>query len=301
MNPLLSVLIRLVLAPAGLLVTLLPRGLEVALGRGFGRFLLAVDFKRRRIAEENLRLCFPELPAARRARILVENYEHYGCLALELMHMFSPVPGHFARYAKRNSVLDDFEVFERLTARGKGTIAVTGHFANWEMMAAGGQAGINTMVTGKKVKPEWLNDIVVNTRAESNVRTASGKRILPELLRWIKAGNTSAFIMDQYAAPPSGVPIKFFGALVDTQGVVGLVAQRTGAPIFIVFTRRDERGVIHLEFQEAALDEETLADPLKVTQALASMIEAWLRKNPTQWLWVHRRFKNAVWPASVLP
>lgn len=299
MNPLLSLLLRILLFPAGLAVSALPRGLELALGRALGRCALVFDFKRRPIAEDNLRRCFPEKSAAERKRILRENYEHYGILFFELMHMFSPIPGHYRRYTEKNAVADGMDVFRRLDAQGKGTIAVTGHFANWELMSIAGIRGINVMVTGRRVKPEWLNEIVVAARAANNTRTASGKRILPDLLRWIKAGNTSTFILDQYASAPAGIPAEFFGATVSTQGVVGLVAQRTGAPVFMVFTRRDERGIIHAEFEEVPLDPETLAEPAKVTQVLASRMEAWLRKNPAQWLWVHRRFKNAVWPASV--
>lgn len=299
MNPVLSLLLRIVLFPAALLVSFLPRGLELALGRVLGRSALIFDAARRRVAEDNLRRCLPELSAARRAQMLRENYEHYGILFFELLHMFSPLPGHFRRYTEKNAVADGMDVFRRLDAQGKGTIAVTGHFANWEMMSIGALRGMNVMVTGRTVKPDWLNAVVVAARAGNNTRTASGKRILPELLRWIKAGNTSAFILDQYASPPAGIPARFFGALVQTQGVVGLVAQRTGAPVFMAFTRRDEKGIIHAELEEVPFDAETLADPAKVTQVLAERMEAWLRKNPSQWLWAHRRFKNAVWPAEV--
>ncbi len=298
MNPLLSALLRVPVFLLGLFVTALPRPVELRLGRLLGRLGKLLDVKRRRIAEENIRRCLPELSAEQRAGLLTENFEHYGILVLELAHMFSPIPGHYRRYAEKNAVAEGLEAFERLNKRGKGTIAVTGHFANWELMGIGGLHGINCMVTGRRLKPDWLNDVVVGARAALNGRTASGRRILPELLRWIKEGNTSAFILDQYAAPPAGVLVRFFGVEVGTNGAVGLVAQRTGAPIFMVFQRRDERGIIHAVFEEAVLDDETLQDPLKCTQALAARVEAWIRANPAQWLWAHRRFKNVVWPEA---
>lgn len=296
MNLVLSGVLRVVLFVLGLAVSALPRRLELALGRALGRFLLVVDPKRRRIAEENMRRCLPELGEQGLARLLRENYEHYGILALELLHIFSPIPGHWPRYTRKNTVVDGLDVYRRLEAQGKGTIAVAGHFGNWEFTGLVAREGVRVMVTGKRVKPEWLNDIVFRQREANLARTASGKRILPELIRWIKEGNTSCFILDQYTAPPSGVPARFFGALVDTQGVVGLVHQRTGAPIFMAYCFRDENGLIHVVFEDAALSEEELGDSLKLTQALTSRIEGWLRKHPAQWLWVHRRFKNAVWP-----
>lgn len=298
MNPLLSAVLRVTLFALGLAATCLPRRLELALGRALGRVFFYLDFSRKRVARENLARCLPERSLSEREALLRRNYEHYGILTFELAHMFSPIPGHYRRYTEKNAVVEGFDVYERLNALGKGTIAVTGHFANWEMMSICGIRGINVMVTGRRVKPEWLNTIVVSARAGNNTRTASGKRILPELLRWIKDGNTSTFILDQYAAPPAGLPARFFGATVDTQGVVGLVAQRTGAPIFMAFQRRGEDGRIHVVFEEITLSDAQREDPAAATQVLASRMEAWLRRHPDQWLWVHRRFKNAVWPTA---
>jgi len=301
LNPAFSALLWLAVTPLALLVSCLPRSWELALGPRLGRLALRFDSRRRRIAYDNIRHCLPELGEAGWQRLLRENYEHYGILAFELLHIFSPLPGHYRRYVVKNAVADNIEVFQRLDSLGKGTIAVTGHFANWEMMAIGGVRGMNVLVTGKTVKPAWLNRKLVAARESCNVRTASGKRILPEILRWAKAGNTSAFIVDQYLAPPAGVPVEFFGVKADTQGAVGLAASRTGSPIFMVFTRRDARGVIHDVFEEVALTPEELADPIKATQAVVRRVELWLRQNPAQWLWVHRRFKNVVWPEAERP
>lgn len=296
MNPLLGALLWVVLTAAGLAVSFLPRGLELWLGPKLGRLALALDFKRRAIARDNIRRCLPKLGPAGWEKLLRENYEHYGNLALELLHMFSPLPGHYRRYVEKNAVVDNMDCWRQADSRGAGTIIVTGHFANWEMMGIAGLRGIKAMVTGKRLKPEWLNRRIVAARLSVETRTASGRRILPELIRWVKEGRTSVFILDQYAAPPAGVPVEFFGVQVDTQAAVGLVAQRTGAPVLMLFQRRDERGIIHDVFEEVALSEAQLKDPAASTQELAARVEAWIRAHPAQWLWAHRRFKNVVWP-----
>jgi Kdo2-lipid IVA lauroyltransferase/acyltransferase len=265
LNPAVSALVWLVVASLGLAVSFLPRSVEMRVGPWLGRLAYHLDPKRRTIAFDNIRRCLPELGPRGWRKLLKENYDHYGILALEILHMFSPIPGHYRRYATRNSAVDNLDVFKRLDALGKGTIAVTGHFANWEMMGAATFHGVKPLVTGKTVKPAWLNEKLFAARLALNVRTASGKRILPEILRWIKSGRTGTFILDQYAAPPSGVPVEFFGVTVDTQGVVGLVSQRTGAPIFTIFTRRDKKGIIHAVFQEVVPTKEELEDPLKMT------------------------------------
>lgn len=301
MNPFLSALIWLPVNALGLLVTCFPRPFELWLGPRLGRLALLVDRKRKAIARENIRRCLPELGALGQEELLRKNFEHYGMLVLEIAHMFSPIKGHYRRYVEKNAVVENLESWLAAKAKG-GSIVVTGHFANWEMMCIAAIRGVNVMITGKRLKPEWLNARIVNARLSCNTRTASGRRILPELLRWIKEGETSGFILDQYAAPPAGLPARFFGATVDTQGVVGLVVQRTGAPVFMVYQRRDERGVIRAIFEEIVFSEDEIKSPALVTQKLAGKVEGFIRSNPAQWTWGHRRFKNAVWPAaSVTP
>ncbi|MDE2039403.1 MAG: hypothetical protein KGO96_04295 [Elusimicrobia bacterium] len=296
MNPLLAAVLWPILTGAGLAVAALPRAWELRLGALLGRLALSVDSKRRRIAGDNIRRCLPELDAAGRNALLRANYEHYGRLCLELLHMFCPLPGHYRRYVEANAVVDNLDVWSRADAKGKGTIIVTGHFANWEMMGIAGLRGLRAMVTGRRLKPAWLNARIVAARLSVNTRTASGRRILPELIRWVKEGNSSVFILDQYAAPPAGVPVRFFGVLADTQAAVGLVAQRTGAPVLMLFQRRDRVGTIHDVFEDVPLGEAQLKDPAAAAQELAARVERWIRAQPDQWLWAHRRFKNVVWP-----
>lgn len=286
----------LVLNAAALAVGLLPRRLELALGRALGRLALRVDPKRRRIAEENLSRCLPDRPPEARRRLLEANYEHYGVLALELLHMFSPLPGHYRRYARRIAVLEGFEHWKRASDKGKGLIFASCHLGNWEMMVAmGALHGIPLTMVTRHLKPEWLHRRVERARLSVAVKAAYQPRTLPTLMRALRNGESVGFVIDQYAPPPMGVPARFFGATVDTLGAVGPLAQRTGAAVVPVSTRRDEDGIVHVVIEPELDLGEALADQRRSTQALADRVEAWIRACPEQWLWVHRRFKNAAW------
>lgn len=283
----------------GALVTFLPRALELRLGPILGRLFMAVDRRRRAIAEENIRRCLPELSARERAKLLRENFEHYGILGLEIFHMFSPFPDHYRKYCERVVRIEGLEHWKKVHDRGNGTIIMTGHFANWEVAGYVGAAGVPVLMATRPLKPKWVLDKITRSRHSLGLgRTAFGKRILPELIKQLKNGGTVGFVLDQYAPPPMGVPATFFGVTVDTQAALGLLVQRTGAGIVTLHQRRDEDGRVRLVFgPEIVLSEAELADASKSATALAAHIERMIRSAPSQWLWVHRRFKNVVWPS----
>ncbi len=115
---------------------------------------------------------------------------------------------------------------------------------------------------------------------------------MPSVLKALRKGGTVAFMNDQYAHPPMGVPVEFFGARVDTLAVVGALAKRTGAVVLPTYCLRGPDGV-HVTRIERPLD--VLADgdsPEATTQIVARHVEGWVREHPEQWLWIHRRFKN---------
>src|SRR5688572_15071137 len=66
------------------LVVLLPFGLQMALGRALGRGAYTLLRKRRHIAARNIDTCLPDLPAATRARILLQHFESLGLSFAEM-------------------------------------------------------------------------------------------------------------------------------------------------------------------------------------------------------------------------
>jgi KDO2-lipid IV(A) lauroyltransferase len=293
MNPVLSAILRVILFCAGAGVSFLPRGPEVALGRVLGSFLFLLDWKRKRIGRENLARCLPELSPEERENILRENYRHYGTLALELIHYFSPFPGHYRRYARRITVLEGLEHWQKANARGKGVLFISGHFANWELMLAiGGLHGIPLLLVTRHLKPEWLHLKIEAGRDSIGCRGVYQPRTLPAVLKALRRGDAVGFAMDQYMPPPMGSPTPFFGTSVDTLAAVGPLAVRTGAAVVPATQKRAADGRIRI-ILSPELDLRPLAkDPEQANARLVREIEDMIRANPSQWLWIHRRFKN---------
>jgi KDO2-lipid IV(A) lauroyltransferase len=293
MNPVLSAILRIILFCAGAGVSFLPRRLEVVLGRILGNFLFLLDWKRKRIGRENLARCLPELSEKKREGILRENYRHYGTLALELIHYFSPFPGHYASYARRIAVLEGLEHWQKANARGKGVIFISGHFANWELMVAmGGLHGIPLTLVTRHLKPEWLHLRIEDGRLSVGCRGVYQPRTLPTILKALRQGESLGIAMDQYMPPPMGSPTPFFGTMVDTLAAVGPLVMRTGAAVVPATQKRAADGKIRIILSPELDLKDALDDPGAANALLVREIEDMIRGNPSQWLWIHRRFKN---------
>ncbi|MBI5203053.1 MAG: hypothetical protein HY925_15785 [Elusimicrobia bacterium] len=288
-----SLPLRALLASAGRAAAAMPRGLELALGRAFGRLILSLRLFRNRIVEENIDRCLPDLTPARRAALLRANYEHYGIMFFEFAHFFSPIPGHYRRYAERVSRLQGKEIWDEAKAKGNGVLFFSAHLGWWEMSAAAaGLGGIRPTIVTTVLKPAWLHEKITACRSATGVAAAWHPGSMPAVLKALRKGGSVAFMNDQYAHPPMGVPVEVFGARVDTLAVVGALAKRTGAVVLPTYCLRRPDG-LHVTVIEKPVDVLAGGDsPEAATQIVARHVEGWIRKHPEQWLWIHRRFKN---------
>lgn len=293
MNPILALLLRVPLHGMGLLVAILPRSWEMALGAFLGRLALVLETRHVRVARENLARCLPELSPPQRRALLRENYEHYGRMVLELAHMFAPLPGHFRSYVQRNVVIEGDEHWKRAKARGKGVLFLGTHIANWEFAAAiAAIQGISITIVTRRLKPAWLHDWMEKTRLALGVKAAYQPRTIATVMKALRDNGGVVFVMDQYMPPPMGEPMRLFGVQVHTLAAIAPLARRTGATILPVLPRREADGRVRIIIEpEIALTDDDKAD----NQRLADHVENWMRAVPGQALWAHRRFKNVAW------
>lgn len=291
-----------VLTSLGSLVSLLPRRLELFLGTRLGRVAHALGGFKRRTALENIRHCFPEWTQARRDELLRKNSEHMGLLFFEFLHFFSPIPGHYRAYAIRISRLNGTEHWDRALAKGKGVLFMSCHVGFWEMLAAaGGLSGRPLTIVTTVLKPAWLNKTITDQRLSTGVKPAYHPGSIPTVMKALRKGESVAFMNDQYAKPPMGVAVPFFGIKVDTLAAVGPLAKRTGAAVVPVSCWRDEEGILQVMIEPELELGDAMGDAEKATAVFAAKVETWVRAHPDQWLWIHRRFKNVVWPQDAAP
>jgi KDO2-lipid IV(A) lauroyltransferase len=128
----------------------------------------------------------------------------------------------------------------------------------------------------------------VNGSAEQIAKGARGTRRIFTLLR---SGKSIFMLVDQKTN--EGVAIPFFGRNAMTTPAPAALALKLGAVLIPVSNER--RGGAHFRMMvhppiEYVPTKDHARDVLALTARINEVIEAIVRSNPSQWLWIHRRW-----------
>jgi len=216
-------------------------------------------------------------------------FVHLGKALLEVMLM---TPGRMARIVD----LRGEENLRKALDRGKGVIYVTGHIGNWELMGHAVAAIHPLSVIAAPIEPEQVNDMIVGLRAGMGVRTVLRNRpgATKELIRIIRENRILGILIDQDTDVESAF-VDFMGKPAWTPTAAASMAIKFGAPVVFGFIRRgkDNRHTITIEGPlELMLSGDTEKDTIAATAMLTKKIEDCIRKNPEQWVWMHRRWRR---------
>ena len=251
-----------------------------------------LDSRHRRITLRNLEFAYgPELtPAAREhlAREVFRQFVLFGWETLELL--LAPLS-----YFRRQVILLGQEHLAAALAQGRGAIAIAAHAGNWEytVMGYGLQYGPEVVV-GRELDHPLARHLARYLRERAGNRMIAKQRGLKEILRHLKQNHTVGIVIDQNTAAEEGLLVDFFGRPARTTPVAALLARR-GVPVLPTPSRRlpDGRHLMVI-FPPIPMEKtgDTQADIKRHLELQSRAIEAWVRAEPSQWLWLHRRWKN---------
>ena len=111
----------------------------------------------------------------------------------------------------------------------------------------------------------------------------------------VRQGSTLCFIADQDAGK-KGIFVDFFGRKASTYKSIGLLAIQYNLPIGVGVSRRaGDKFFFEIEMVRLIMPDEwkDKDDPLLwITQEYTKAFEDSIRKDPTQYWWIHRRWKT---------
>lgn len=272
------------------LLHFLPLPLLAGLGRGLGWLLYKTARSRRHVGATNLALCFPQKTAEEREALL---REHFGWLGRSLLERGMLWHASFKRLKRLIHVEGDIHLAERTTTQS--VMWLVPHFVGLELAGVAVQLfqtrkGVDIYQT--QSDPFW--DRVLTERrlrfggGEAYPRGAS---IRPVIKR-VKEGWAFFNMPDMDFGARDAVFVPFFGVPAATLTAPSRLARSLGMLVQPVVVDMLPGGRGYRVRFLPALTGFPSDDAEKDTLWMNGFVEELVRRNPAQYLWVHKRFKT---------
>jgi KDO2-lipid IV(A) lauroyltransferase len=271
------------------LLQALPLGLQAALGRGLGRLLYALAGSRRRVALRNVALCMPGLAPAARERLV---RDHFGWLARSLLErglLWYATP---ARLKTLIHVEGDVGLAER---SDKPVMWLVPHFVALDV------AGVATQLfqgrTVASIYQAQSNQVFDEAMRRGRVRFGLGQvfarseRALP-LVRAIRRGAVFFNLPDMDFGARDAAFVPFFGVPAATLLAPARMARSLGMAVQPVVAEILPGGAGYRVRFLPPWEDFPGDDDVAAAARMNRWIEDEIRRNPAQYLWVHKRFKT---------
>jgi KDO2-lipid IV(A) lauroyltransferase len=258
-----------------------------------GRVLWRSYHRGRQRALDNLRASFPDKTKEWIHQTGRRSFEHVAMLAMDVILTPRVVKKHnwrqYSRY--RNA-----ERTKWLMKEGRGLLMVGAHYGNFEIVGyLMGLFGFNVYSIARPLDNKYINEYLYGIRQQAGQKIIDKKGAAELMKKITTEGATLCFVADQDAGR-KGIFVDFFGRKASTYKSIGLLAITNDIPIVVGYSRRIENrfffelGVTRIILPAEWADKD---DPLLwVTQEYTRAIEQFVREDPTQYWWLHRRWKH---------
>jgi KDO2-lipid IV(A) lauroyltransferase len=263
------------------------------MARGLASLLTRVVPLRAKTIEENLRLAYPEFSADEQRQLTWRMWEHLFLMVAEIAH--APRKIHTTNW-RRYIRLTRMSEMMALCFSDRPTVGVSGHFGNFELANfLIGLFGIEIFSVVRPIENRFLDDFVHRFRAAKGRRILQKNGSAAEIAARLARGGFLSVLADQHAGP-KGCWVDFFGHPASTHKAIALFSLSHEAPMIVGYVRRLGRPLQFEMGMEDMIDPRQLPSAergiAEITQRYTHALERVVRRNPEQYWWVHRRWKD---------
>lgn len=265
----------------------LPRAMALAVGVQLGRLAGLFLRGRKRLARESMSLAFPELTTKQINRQVADLFRHLGISGMEMLRLDLLTDDNLERLFS----VQGLEHLRQAYDMDRGVILLSGHIGFWEVGSFFfPRHGFPANYVAKRMKNPYVDDYFTRMREACGAAGIDKKNGARKILRALLDKRAVAVLIDQHAGQPDAVVIDFLGRPAYTTPIITRLAMKQQVPVvpIFVFRRPDNTYDVRIE-PILQLDPE--GDVTENTQRLTAPIEAAIRREPSQWMWLHRRWR----------
>lgn len=179
--------------------------------------------------------------------------------------------------------------------RGKGVICLVSHMGSWEFSAITPSIlGYETTAVSKALKNEKMNDLIVGYRQKRGLKNLNRGNTYEKLVEALNSGDCLIIMIDQDTKVKSCF-VDFFGKPAYTPVGAAMLALDTEAAVVPMAMMRlpndKHRFMIRPELELIRTGDRN-HDLIENTRIFSKEMEGFIKKDPSQWVWMHERWKT---------
>lgn len=268
------------------LTVFLPQSLRLALGRTLGTLIHRLAKARRHITEVNIDHCFPGLDRPARQAMVKETLQENAIGLLETAMAWWSSDETLRRITHFTGV----EHLEAAKAEGRGVLMLGAHFTTLDIGGRLARLCSDFDVIYRASKNPVMDRLICRNR-EKFFGHVIERSDIRQILRCLKSGRIVWYAPDQDYGRKHSVFAPFFGVPAASITATARLARMNRSPVLFIRHCRDANGHYHVDFSPVLADYPG-DDEVENATRINREIERGVLRCPTQYMWVHRRFKT---------
>ncbi|WP_297004874.1 LpxL/LpxP family Kdo(2)-lipid IV(A) lauroyl/palmitoleoyl acyltransferase [Thalassolituus sp. UBA6592] len=268
------------------LATMLPYKAQLLIGRGIGLFLYRLARGRRHIVEVNIGLCFPEKSASEQAALVRQTFIDNGIGVMETM---------IAWFRPRDFLLSrthfhGLEKIKEAQAAGRGVLLLGGHYSMLDLSGALITNHIDAYISYRPQDNPAM-DYVVQRGREQLYEDCFTRKDIRGFIRALKKQGVLWYAQDQDFGRKNSIFVDFFGIPTATITATSRIAKAGNAVVLpMTYFRREDNSGYDITVHDALPIPS--GDDVEDARMANAFLEQQIRQHPSQYLWLHKRFKS---------
>ena len=253
---------------------------------------LGFNFRSKQRVSTNFKKAFPKINKEEENKYTKEMWCNFGRTFSEYVYL-----KEFRENKKNHMVINGREILDLLKSSNVPTVFVSGHFANFELMAMElDRKNLNIAAIYRPLNNFFLNPLMEYWRKKYICNFQIPKKIsgkggdgTRQFIKAVQIKTNIAVMVDQSIT--QGKKIDFFGKKVFTTSIPSQLALKYNYRIIPISIRRIDKYQFVMDVFNPIFVDKKKDDELSVGKKINEKIEEMILKNPGQWIWTHNRWK----------
>jgi len=197
----------------------------------------------------------------------------------------------------QNVTFEGEDIVKKYQNAGKKIIFITGHQGNWELLSQSIAIKFDlTLVgVGRELDSKLMDKVLKENRERFNVEMVYKKGAMKGCIKALGQKKAVGILVDQSIRKNQSIEVNFFNHPATHTPLASILSRKFEIDLIPAFISTDDYKNYHVKIYEpikSIKTENQNEDLAKLTQLQADAMQVAIEAHPTEWFWMHKRWKN---------